>query len=664
MEPRDRIEQLRREIGEHNRRYYEEAAPVISDGEYDALLRELERLEREHPGFASAESPSVRVGSDLGRDFRKREHREPMLSIGNTYREEEVVEFDRRVRRELAGERVAYSCELKIDGVALEIVYEDGLLAAGVTRGDGLTGDDVTENLRFIPAIPARIAGVPGDLVVRGEVYLERAEFEKINESRRDEGLKTFANPRNLAAGSLKALDRTLAGSRTLSFFPYGAIGALDGGDSQHARLVALRGFGFTVNPHIAARDSADGLLEYIAETERIRNALPYDIDGVVIKVDSLDQFRRLGMTAKSPRGVIAFKYQARQAETLIREITFQVGRTGRVTPVAELEPVFLAGSTISRATLHNEQEILRKDIRAGDTVVVEKGGDVIPKVVRVVEEKRPSGSAPVVFPDACPVCGSPLVRLETEVDIRCVNASCPAVVENGVLHFASRNAMNIEGMGPAFVTQIMAAGLVHDYADLYSLTPEQVEGLERKKEKSARNIVDSIEGSKRRTLAQLLFALGIRHVGEGTARTLAGRFGSLDAVMDADGETLKAVEDVGPVVAESIVDFFRNERNRALIERLRAHGLPFVQERSAGVVIDPFFAGKTFVLTGALSAMTRDEASEAIRARGGETSSSVSKKTDYVLAGAGPGSKLEKANALGVTVLTEEEFLAQVRGH
>lgn len=660
MDPGKRIEELRRKIEEHDRRYYEENQPVISDGEYDALVRELEALEREHPELASAESPTSRVGSDLVREFRKRTHGEPMLSIANTYREEEVFEFDRRVRRELPGERVEYSCEPKIDGVALELVYRDGFLEAGVTRGDGFVGDEVTENVEFIYSIPRRIEDVSGEFVVRGEVYLEREEFERINESRSDEGLKTFANPRNLAAGSLKALDRSLVENRGLRFFPYGTIAPPNGGTSQHESLLKLNGMGFTVNPLIGLRDTPEGLLDYIHMIEGKRDGLPYDIDGVVIKVDSLEQFRRLGNTAKNPRGVIAFKYQARQAATVIRRIVFQVGRTGRVTPVADLEPVFLAGSTISRATLHNEQEIARKDIRERDTVVIEKGGEVIPKVVSVVKAKRPHDSQPLIFPDNCPVCGSPLVRVEEEVDIRCVNAACPAVVENSIRHFASRNAMNIEDLGPKLVARLMETGLVHDYADLYSLTREQLEALDRMGEKSAANILDAIGNSKRRTLANLLFALGIRHVGTGTARTLAARFGSLDAIVDADIETLQATEDIGPVVAKSIRDFFRNEQNAKLIRRLRDHGLPFVHEGPRGTAPDAFFSGKTFVLTGTLSSMTREEASGIILSRGGKVTSSVSKRTDYVVAGEDPGSKYEKALSLGVRILGEEEFLRQ----
>ena len=513
MDPKERIEQLRREIEEHNYRYYVENQPVIADEEYDALARELERLEREHPELAAAESPAARVGSDLAREFRKREHREPMLSIGNTYNAEEVFEFDRRMRRELGNERIEYSCEPKIDGVALELVYTDGGLEAGVTRGDGFIGDDVTDNLRFIPSIPKRIGGITGELVVRGEVYLERAEFEKINESRREEGLKTFANPRNLAAGSIKALDQSLVENRSLCFFPYGMIDSFQGEMSQHARLLRLKTMGFTVNPYIEKRENPREIMEYISRLESLRDNLPYDIDGVVIKVDSLDQFRRLGTTAKSPRGAIAFKYQARQAETVIRQIVYQVGRTGRVTPVAELDPVFLAGSTISRATLHNEQEIARKDIREGDTVILEKGGDVIPKVVEVVFGKRTADSRPVKFPGRCPVCGTPIVREGEEVDYRCVNAACPAVVENRILHFASRNAMNIDGMGPALVAQLMESGLAHNYADLYALRRDQLESLERMGEKSAQNIFDAIEGSKRRTLAHFIFEIGRAHV-------------------------------------------------------------------------------------------------------------------------------------------------------
>jgi DNA ligase (NAD+) len=658
MDARDRIEKLRREIARHDRLYYEENSPAIPDAEYDALVKELENLEREHPEYASPDSPTVRVGSDLvpSREFRKRAHAEPMLSISNTYSIGEILEFDTRVRSELPGEKIAYSCEPKIDGVALELVYHDGVLIAGVTRGDGITGDEVTENVRLIKAIPQSV-GMNGEFVVRGEAYIERAEFDAINARRSEAGLKTFANPRNLAAGSIKALDRSILEGRSLGFFPYAVMGDAVRQDSHHERLVMLGGLGFTVNRLIRLHDDS-GLTNYIGWIEEERPKLPYDIDGVVIRVDSEERFRRLGTTAKSPRGVVAFKYQARQAETVIRRIVYQVGRTGRVTPVAELEPVFLAGSTIGRATLHNEQEIARKDIREGDTVIIEKGGDVIPKVVEVVREKRLSGSESPQFPENCPVCGSPLARHGDEVDIRCVNAACPAVVENSILHFASRNAMNIDGMGPALVSQLMESGLVRDYADLYGLDTDRLAALDRMGEKSAANIAVAIERSKSRTLANLLFALGIRHVGTGAARVLAGRFGSLDDLMAADEETLENVEDVGPVVARSIREFFANEANGKLIERLRTHGLPFTGERTEPLQPGGFFEGKTFVLTGALSAMTREEASHLILSRGGKVTSSVSKKTDYVVAGTDPGSKLDKANKLGVAVIFEEDFL------
>ncbi len=681
MDPRARIEELRRELHEQNRRYYVDHAPVISDERYDELMRELEVLERDHPEYDDPSSPTHSIGSDVAvktdavqlemgfpdaavtnigdspREFRKRPHAEPMLSIANTYSAEEILDFDRRVREELGELVIEYSCEIKIDGVALELVYENGILVAGVTRGDGFVGDDVTENVRLIRTIPHHIQNLPGNCIIRGETYIERAEFDAINERARDAGLKTFANPRNLASGSIKALDRNLLEGRNLNFFPYGVVCGSWTEDSLHDRLKKLTNYGFTVNPHIEKRAGAESLLGYIDYVESIRDTLPYDIDGVVIKVDSIQRFRRLGATAKSPRGAVAYKYRARQAETVVLRIVYQVGRTGRVTPVAELEPVFLAGSTISRATLHNELEIARKDIRERDSVIIEKGGDVIPKVVSVVMDKRPPDSTPAVFPTECPSCGSPLVREEDEADKRCINASCPAVVENGILHFVSRNAMNIEGMGPSLVAQLLASGLVHTLDDLYSLTIDTLAGLDRMGEKSATNIVTAIAASKvTRTLAHLLFALGIRHVGSGAARTLAVRFSSLDALMAADEDTLLSVEDVGPVVARSIRDFFANEANRALIERLRAHGLPFTQEATAPAE-NSFFSGGTFVLTGTLSTLTRERASELIISLGGAVSSSVSKKTTAVIAGVDPGSKLEKARALGVRVMDEKEF-------
>ncbi|MFA6471435.1 MAG: NAD-dependent DNA ligase LigA [Candidatus Latescibacterota bacterium] len=661
MEVRDRIEYLRRIIKEHDYRYYVLSQPTIPDEGYDALARELETLEKSHPELAEKESPTMQVGSDLAREFRKRKHRVPMLSISNTYTEKDLGEFYQRIKKELPGEEVSFNCELKIDGVALELIYNEGKLEAAVTRGDGNIGDEVTENVQNIRSIPQKLTGVPPVFEVRGEVYMDREEFEKINKQRREAEQKTFANPRNLAAGSLKALDPTIQENRNLKFFTYGVTTPLPVEHSQHAQLQALKILGFSVNGYMEKHDTLPEIMNFIQRVEKIRETLPYDIDGVVIKVNSLDQFDRLKTTAKSPRGAIAFKFKARQAETIIRDVIFSVGRTGKVTPVADLDPVFLAGSTIGRATLHNEQEIERKGIRIGDTVIIEKGGDVIPKVTSVVLEKRPPHSHPIVFPEKCPVCDSKLVRIDEEVDIRCVNAACPAVVENSILHFASREAMNIEGFGPALVSQVMDSKLVKDFADIYTVKMDQIAALERMGEKSASNIISAIEASKDRDLWHFLFALGIRHVGTRTARLFAERFGSIDALMNTDKDKLQEMADAGPVIAESVYNFFLNHENRNLLDRLKSLGLPFENKSPRRIVEQEFFAGKTFVLTGSLSKMTRDEATEQIIALGGKISSSVSKKTDYVVAGAEPGSKYDKAGQLGVKIINEDEFFVHL---
>jgi len=660
MDAGERIEFLRKNIREHDYRYYVLAAPTISDEEYDMLLRELEELETEHPEFKTPDSPTMRVGSDLTKEFPSRTHTSPMLSIANTYSEEEIIDFDRRVRSLLPGEQVGYTCELKIDGIALSLLYEDGVFRAGVTRGDGETGEDITPNVKTVRSIPLKVLDFNGACEIRGEIYLEREAFDLMNARREEAGEKVFANPRNAAAGSLKLQDPRIVAQRPLKFFAYWL--AIPGRTltSQWERLETLSRFGFPINENRRQCYSIKEIMSFAADMERIRDNLPYNIDGIVIKVDSLDQLDRLGTTAKSPRGMAAYKFQARQAETVLEDIIPQVGRTGTVTPVAVLKPVLLAGSTISRATLHNEQEIARKDIRVDDTVIIEKGGDVIPKVVRVVHEKRPPDTKPYHLPDTCPECSSPLVRDEREVAVRCVNAACPAMVEGRILHFASREAMNIEGLGPSLVTQLVRTGLVKNYADLYTLTRDNLASLERMGEKSADNIIAALEESKKKDLWNLMYGLGIRHVGAGSARVLAERFGSLDELMDADMDILESVEDIGPVVAESILSFFNNAENREIISRLKENGLPFKGSKRE-LVTDDFFSGKTFVLTGALSSMTRNEASDLIRSRGGNVSSSVSKNTDYVLFGADPGSKYDRAVELKVMLLSEDEFLRRL---
>ena len=658
MDLKERIEELKRIIRENDYRYYVLAEPIISDEEYDALLMELDSLEEAHPELKTPDSPTMRVGSDLTKEFPTQSHSSPMLSIANTYSVHEVIEFDRRVHNLLRGEPVSYTCELKVDGVALALHYKDGILQAGITRGDGERGEVITSNVRTIRSIPLKLLGYERDCEIRGEVFLERNEFLKMNESRLEAGEKVFANPRNAAAGSLKLQDPRIVSERPLSFFAYWLTFSGQKLSSQWETLERLRKLGLPVNKYRRRCANTDQIMEFSTEMEEKRGQLPYDIDGIVIKVDSLDQFDRLGTTAKSPRGMVAYKFSARQTETILEDILFQVGRTGVVTPVAVLSPVFLAGSTISRATLHNEQEIARKDIRIGDTVLIEKGGDVIPKVVRVVKEKRPGDSRPFEFIKTCPVCGSKLMWDESEVAVRCVNASCQAQVEERILHFASREAMNIEGLGPSLVSQLVTTGLVKDFADLYTLYHNQLASLERMGDKSAANILDAIEKSKNGEFWNLIYGLGIRHVGAGAARILAERFRSLEALMNADREMLETIEDIGPVVAESIYTYFDNPENRRVIKHLKDYGLPVEAESFKETITSEFFSGKTFVLTGALHSLSRSEASELIRARGGKVTSLVSKKTDYVIVGTDPGSKYDTAAALDIQIINEDDFL------
>lgn len=662
MDERQRIAYLRNIIREHNYRYYVLTEPTISDEEYDALLRELGDLERNHPELVTPDSPTTRVGSDLTREFPARVHTTPMLSIANTYSEQEILDFDRRIRGFLPGEDITYTCELKIDGVAVALHYDGGILTAGVTRGDGITGEEITTNVRTIRQIPLRLRDSTGRCEIRGEIYMERGDFAVMNEERDKAGEKLFANPRNATAGSLKLQDPRIVAERPLKFFAYWLSSPEDPVTNQWQSLERLGSMGFPVNGNRRRCSSTDEVMAFAAEMEERRDGLPYEIDGIVVKVDSLDQFARLGSTAKNPRGVIAYKFPARQATTIIRAIRLQVGRTGVVTPVAEFEPVLLAGSTISRATLHNEQEIARKDFREDDTVVIEKGGDIIPKVVEVVPDGRAHDSQPFRMPEHCPVCGSHLVRDEREVAVRCVNARCPAQVEGRIIHFASRDAMDVEGLGPSLVTQIVTSGMVSDYADLYEMKPDQLASLERMGEKSAANILEALKKSRGRNLSNLLFGLGVRHVGTGAARLLADTFGSLEAIMNADRDTLEAIDDIGPMMAESIVNFFANTENIEIIERLRAHGLPFEAGARRAAGGDTFFTGKTCVLTGELASMTRKEAAERIREHGGKVTSSVSKKTDYVIIGDNPGSKYERARSLGIAILNEREFLDHLR--
>lgn len=669
MSPVDRIEQLRQKIRDHDHRYHVLAKPVISDYDYDVLMNELLDLEAAHPDLVAPDSPTQRVGGAPYSSFPVITHPVPMLSISNTYDADEILDFDRRVRDILGDEEVySYVVELKIDGVAVSLRYEDGVLILGSTRGDGVQGDNITANLRTIRSIPLRIAvdhPAINQLEVRGEVYLSHAGLEQMNQVRSEREDPLFANPRNATAGSLKLLDSRQVAERPLQVFLYslrfedetGVLAVQPELDSHYGRLQWLAGHGFSTNTNAQRFDTIDEAIGYCKAWESKRSDLPYDIDGMVIKVDSIRLQQELGATLKSPRWVVAYKFPAQRAVTRLSDIRLQVGRTGVVTPVAELEPVFLAGSTISRATLHNEDEILRKDIRIGDTVVIEKGGDVIPKVVEVDIDKRQEGAPPFKMPAECPVCHTPLMRIQDEVAVRCENVSCPAQIQARLEHFTARNAMDIDGFGPAVAEQLLSHGLMQDVGDIFSLTQEQFMALERMGPKSADNIVRSIEASKDRPLDRILFSLGIPHVGERAARQIADRRRSLDQIMTATVEELATIPEIGPTIAESVVNFFQNDQNRTVIEKLRQAGLnmklPELPVGTASQVLN----GKIFVITGTLAKYTRDEAAARIESSGGRVTASVSKKTNYVLAGESAGSKLDKAQALGIQVLDETAF-------
>jgi DNA ligase (NAD+) len=659
----ERIEIVRKEIREHDYRYYVLNQPTISDREYDNLLHELEELEAKHPEMVTPDSPTQRVGGTPLEGFSQVRHPEPMLSLSNTYSPDEVRDFDRRVRGGVEGQPVRYVVELKYDGVAVRLRYENGLFRLGATRGNGEVGDDISSNLKTIRQIPLRL-NPPGEefgaLDIRGEVYLPVQDFERLNQERREAEEPLFANPRNATAGSLKQLDPRVVASRPLKVFCYGLTYPDIWSHAEHlshaAGLDLLEAMGLPVNSRREVVDTIDGAIEVCREWEGIHDELPYQVDGAVIKVDDLRQRRLLGATARSPRWAVAFKFAAEQARTKLHGIRLQVGRTGVITPVAELEPVFLAGSTISRATLHNEDEIARLDVRVGDTVIIEKGGDVIPKVTEVALEDRAKDSEPFVMPERCPVCGTPLVKEVGEVQSRCPNRDCPVQVQRRIEHFASKGAMDIDGLGTQVVKQLIEAGLIEDSADVYGLKAEQVAALDRQAQKSAENLVNGIEDSKNRLLYRLIFALGIRFVGVGVARTLAKRFGSLQALSEAPRDELEAIDEVGPRIAQSIADYFDDPVNQELIRRLTEVGVTVRDEDRERASQN--LAGKTFVVTGTLEHFTRDEVKEAIIARGGKVTGSVSKKTDYVVVGDQPGSKYTKARELGVRILNENEFI------
>jgi DNA ligase (NAD+) len=652
-----RAEQLRTQIAHHEHLYYVLDAPEISDSQYDALMRELQALEEAHPELRTPNSPTQRVGGRPREGFVKLNHSSPMLSLDNALNEGELRDFDRRVRELLGGEAYAYCAELKLDGVSLAVHFEQGELARAITRGDGQVGEDVTENARTIRSLPLRVQQTAA-FEVRGETIMTRHAFERLNADREQEGLPLYANPRNSAAGSLRVLDSTITASRQLDFMAYFYF--VDGRpalESHWASLEHLARLGFKVNPHRRLCHSLDELLAFCQEFEQQRESLPYEIDGVVAKVDSVAQQQRLGWTAKAPRWAIAYKYAARDAETVIEDILIQVGRTGALTPVAVLRDVPVGGVTVSRATLHNEEEIARLGLEIGDWVRVERSGDVIPKVVAVI--RKGESRRPFHMPSHCPVCQSEVVKLEGEVAVRCLNINCPARLKQSIEHFASRRVMDIDGMGEALVEQLVDRGLVRNVADLYALTQEQLEGLERMGRKSAEKVLQNINASRQRSLARLISGLGISFVGERTAQILADTFGDLDRIATLSAEQLMAAEEVGPKVAAAILAWFAQPRNRELIEQLRAAGLNFRQEvrtRTAGPL-----AGCTYVLTGTLPTLKRDEAKALLEAAGAKVAGSVSKKTTAVVAGEDAGSKLDKARELGVEVIDEAELLRRV---
>jgi DNA ligase (NAD+) len=671
-EAQKRIDELRRQIRHHDYLYYVLAQPEITDREYDKLYAELKELEEKFSDLVTPDSPTQRVGGAPLKEFKSVRHTVPMMSLDNTYSVEELREFDNRVRKLLPAEQVEYVLEPKIDGVSVTVRYENGALTVGATRGDGTTGDDVTANLKTIRAIPLTLRrgakAVPTLLEARGEVYMPIADFKKLNAEREKAGEPLFQNPRNTAAGSLKQLDPAIVAKRPLQAVFY-AIVAAEGArfKKQSEVLDALKQFGFPTHRYWWVCKDIEEIIARAEELQKLEAKLPFEIDGAVVKVNDLAQWERLGTTAKAPRFAIAYKYSHEQAQTKLKDITIQVGRTGTLTPVAELEPVFLAGSTISRATLHNEEEIKRKDIRIGDTVIIEKAGEVIPAVIGVVKEKRPLDAKPFDFfkhsHGKCPACGGPIARDPEFVAWRCENISCPMQLKRSLGFFACRGAMDIEGLGEVLVTQLVDSGLVKDIADIYSLTVEQLAALERMAEKSATNVVTAIQQSKDRELWRLVTALGVRHVGSGLARTVAEHLHDLDKLAEASVEDLLKVPDVGPIVAQSIYDFFRNDRNLALIEKLKKAGVKTKEIARAKAAASGPFAGKTVVVTGTLSRFKREEAQEELRKRGAHVTDSVSKKTDFLIVGEDAGSKFDKARALGVTTLDEREFLKMLEG-
>ena len=667
-EPVEQVAGLRERIRYHEHRYYVLNAPEIADGEFDDLVAQLQRLESAHPELVTPDSPTQRVGGNPAEGLVAVEHTLPMLSLDNAYGESELLDFDRRVREAATDGQTGFVCELKVDGLSLALTFENGSLVRGVTRGDGLRGEDVTANVRTIRSVPlyvpalSRVAQGGKAVEVRGEVFLPLDAFRKLNQEREKNGEPLFANPRNAAAGTLRTLDPGVVAGRNLDIFVYQAL--VDGQVPRrnHSEVLDwLKEAGFKVNPDWKRCASVQEVIDFCQEWEDRRQELNYEIDGVVVKVDSIPLQQDMGETSKFPRWAVACKFRPRQATTVVNDIQVQVGRTGALTPVAMLEPVRLAGSTISRATLHNLDEIARLGIKIGDTVWVEKGGDVIPKVVKVVENLRPEGARDFVPPPRCPACQGEVRRSEDEAVLRCVDPACSAKIKASLLHFSSRKALRIEGLGEALVDQLLEKGLIQDAADLYALNHEDLAGLDRMGDKSARNLLEQIEASKKRSLGQVIFGLGIRHVGERTAMVLAQHFGSLENLSEAPLETLESVFEVGPVVAESVRQFFVQPGNRQMVGKLRKAELNLEEEQAESSTSD--LQGQQVVLTGRLATLTREEAGRMIALRGGRVTSSVSKKTAFVVAGEDAGGKLAKARDLGVPVMDETEFLGLLQG-
>jgi DNA ligase (NAD+) len=658
MSAKSEIDKLRRELERHNRLYYE-GQPQISDYDFDQKMRRLQELEAQHPEHFDPNSPSQRVGGAPIDEFKTVVHHPPMLSIDNVYSLDELREWDARVRRGLGREDIEYEAELKIDGVSIDLLYENGELTRGATRGDGVRGDDVTPNVRTVRALPLKIDPRFKRLEVRGEIYISKSDFARFNEQLEEAGEEALANPRNAAAGSLRQKDPKLAAQRRLSAFVYHLVSADDlRVESQWAAYALMQKLGLPLNPQRTLCRSLEDVERFIEEWHEQRHELPFEIDGIVVKVNRREMQQELGATSKAPRWAAAFKYPPEAAQTIVRAVNLYVGRTGTVTPVAEFDPVRIGGTKVVNASLHNFDELARKDVRIGDTIVVEKGGDIIPKVVDVLTDKRRRGARRVVPPKKCPVCRQPLHRFEGEVAIRCINQGCPAIVLQSITHFGSRKAMDIEGLGWQTVSALLESGLVTDYASLYELNVEKVAALERKGEKSARTLIDNIEKSKTAELSRFIFAIGIRMVGERAAKLLAERFHTIDALMKATADELMEVAEIGPRVAESITFYFSVPANRERMEKMKRLG---VSPRHIVIATGDRLAGKTVVVTGTLTRFSREDIHQLIEREGGKASGSVSSKTSYLVAGEAAGSKLEKAKSLGVPVLSEDEFLAMI---